>query len=231
MTILLRTVATLPLLLPLTVSADPAPPDKVDYLSKISFHSPSMPGFRTAEMLSTGFTGAYVTMSSNSESLNLNDLKFSVNHDWIVIKPQPVEGRIQLRMIRQPRADERAMTLTLKNLKTGNTQRHDFFVETWLTGDGELDKNFARAREHCARLGAKLLSTQEFRTLSRQWFGLSSGRLRDLYPEATIFNQQMQAGDSFWVHEAKPLYLHTGAKSNNRNVGTLCRHQYDKRAV
>lgn len=228
MNIFRRAAATLPLLLPLSVLAEPVAPD---YLRHISFHSPSMPGFRTVDMLSTGFTGAYVTMSSTRESLNLNDVKFSVNHDWIVIKPQPAEGRVQLQMVRQPRADERAMTLTLKNLKTGNTQSHAFFVDTWLTGDGVMDKNFASAREHCARLGGKLLTTQELRAVSRQWFGLSSGRLRALYPEATMFNEQMQAGDSFWVHEAKPLYLHTGTKSNKRNVGTLCRHQYGKWAV
>ncbi|MNB62620.1 hypothetical protein D3C81_65050 [compost metagenome] len=226
MKIMHRTASLFPLLLPMTVTAAPTPAEKTDYFSKISFHSPSMPGFRTADMLTTGFTGAHVTMSSNSKFLNLNDLQFSVNHDWIRIKAQPVEGRVQLQMVRQPQANEREMTLTLKNLKTGHTQTHVFHLNIWLTGDGILDKNFANAREHCARLGGKLLNTQQFRAVSRQWFGLSSGQLRTFYPEAGIFNEQMQAGDSFWVHEAKSLYLHTGMKSNKRNVGTLCRYEY-----
>lgn len=221
-----RIASFIALLLPMTAISAPAPVEKTDDFSKISFHSPSMPGFRSADMLTTGFTGAMVTMSSNSKYLNLNDLQFSVNHDWIRIKAQPVEGRVQLQMVRQPQANERAMTLTLKNLKTGHIQTHAFYLDTWLTGDGILDKNFASAREHCARLGGKLLNTQQFRTVSRQWFGLSSGNLRALYPEAKMFNEQMQAGDSFWVHEAKPLYLHTGMKSNKRNVGTLCRYEY-----
>ena len=219
-------IASFIALLPMTAISAPASGDKADYFSKISLHSPSMPGFRSADMLTTGFSGATVTLSSNSKYLNLNDLQFSVNHDWIRIKAQPVEGRVQLQMVRQPQANERAMTLTLKNLKTGHIQTHAFYLDNWLTGDGNLDKNFASAREHCARLGGKLLNTQQFRAVSRQWFGLSSGKLRAMYPEAKMFNEQMQAGDSFWVHEAKPLYLHTGMKSNKRNVGTLCRYEF-----
>ena len=56
-----------------------------DYFQRISFHAPSTPGFRTASILSAGFTGATVTMSSNHEALNLNDVAFSFNHRWLAI--------------------------------------------------------------------------------------------------------------------------------------------------
>ncbi|WNN72562.1 hypothetical protein RIN60_04135 [Kluyvera cryocrescens] len=217
--------AVLPLMLPFGVFANEKAAGTADYLKKISFHSPSMPGYRTADILTSGFVGASVTMSSNSKFLNLNDLTFRVSRNWLEVKPHH-EGRVTLRMVRQPKADERATTLVIHNRKTGQSQAFSFYVKTWLTGDGVIDANTSQARKHCERLGGKLLTTQAFRDLSRQWFGLSSGYLREMYPEATLFNAQAQAGDSFWVNEGKSVYLHTGIKSHTRTVNTLCQHQY-----
>lgn len=217
--------AVLPLMLPFGVFANEKAVGAADYLKKISFHSPSMPGYRTADILTSGFVGASVTMSSNSKFLNLNDLTFRVSRNWLEVKPHH-EGRVTLRMVRQPKADERATTLVIHNRKTGQSQAFSFYVKTWLTGDGVIDANTSQARKHCERLGGKLLTTQAFRDLSRQWFGLSSGYLREMYPGATLFNAQAQAGDSFWVNEGKSVYLHTGIKSHTRTVNTLCQHQY-----
>lgn len=222
---LLLATAVLSFILPISVFANEKATGAVDYLKKISFHSPSMPGYRTAEMLTSGFVGASVTMSSNSKFLNLNDLTFRVSRNWLEVKPHH-EGRVTLRMVRQPKANERATTLVIHNRRTGQTQAFSFYVNTWLTGDGVIDANTSDARKHCERLGGKLLTTQAFRELSRQWFGLSSGSLREMYPGATLFNEQAQAGDSFWVNEGKSVYLHTGIKSHTRTVNTLCQHQY-----
>ena len=106
-----------PLILTSTLSAA----EKNDYFKRISFHSPTNSGFRTASILSVGFTGATVTMSSNHEALNLNDVVFSVAHNWLEIRPHQ-EGRVTLVMKRQPQAHELSNTLTLRNRKTGNTQ-------------------------------------------------------------------------------------------------------------
>ncbi|MGU3413292.1 hypothetical protein ACLBW0_06160 [Enterobacteriaceae bacterium C34A] len=220
------TAAVLPLLVPFTVLAEEKKRSTVDHFQWISFHSPSMPGYRTAEMLSSGFVGATVTLSSNSKRLNMNDLTFRASRDWLEVRHNPDKGRVILRMVRQPGADERATTLVLRNNKTGQTQTLAFYVNTWLTGTGSVDPNATMARAQCKSLGASLLTTQEFRTLSRQWFGLSSGYLQEMYPGATVFNERAQAGSSFWVHEAKALYLHTGAKSTDRGVNTVCKHDY-----
>lgn len=222
---ILLAAIVLPVVLPHAALASEKMAGAVDHFKWISFHSPSMPGYRTAEMLTSGFVGASVTMSSNSNYLNLNDLTFRASRNWLEVKPHH-EGRVTLRMVRQPKANERANTLAVYNQKTGQTQYYPFYVKTWLTGDGTVDANASEARKHCERLGGKLLTTQEFRTLSRQWFGLSSGRLREMYPGATMFNEQVQAGDSFWVNEGKSVTLHTGVKSQNRTVNTLCRHEY-----
>lgn len=221
------TPAVLPLLVPFTVFAEEKKRSTVvDHFQWISFHSPSMPGYRTAEMLSSGFVGATVTLSSNSKRLNMNDLTFRASRDWLEVRHNPDKGRVILRMVRQPTADERATTLVLRNNKTGQTQTLPFYMNTWLTGTGSVDANVTMARAQCKRLGASLLTTQEFRMLSRQWFGLSSGYLRVMYPGATVFNERAQAGGSFWVHEAKALHLHTGVKSINRGVNTVCKHDY-----
>lgn len=225
---LVRVSALFTLVMPLIAQAAPAA--QTDYFQRISFHAPSTPGFRTASILSAGFTGATVTMSSNHEALNLNDVDFSFNHRWLVIDAHR-EGRVTLRMIRQPLAHEREGTLTLHNRKTGNTQRYDFTVATWLVGDGTIDDNFTHARERCARQGGRLLTTRELRDVSRKWFGFSKGNLRTMYPQATLFNAQARAGGSFWVHEAKALYLHTGIKSPERGINTICRYQYDNQAT
>lgn len=220
------TAAFLPLLVPFAALAEEKKRSPVDHFQWISFHSPSMPGYRTAEMLSSGFVGATMTLSSNNERLNLNDLTFRASRDWLEVSHNQDQGRVILRMVRKPVANERANTLMLHNNKTGQTQTLPFYVNTGLTGAGEMDVNASTARARCKSLGATLLTTQEFRTLSRQWFGLSSGHLRKMYPEATVFNKGAQAGDSFWVHEGKALYLHTGVKSAHRGVNTLCKHDY-----
>ncbi|MEX3018408.1 hypothetical protein AB4K05_02270 [Kluyvera sp. STS39-E] len=222
---LLFSTAILLLLSPPAALGNEKSATDVDYFQRISFHSPSMPGYRTAEILSSGFVGATVTMSSNSKFLNLNDLTFRASRNWLEIKPHH-EGRVTLKMIRQPKANERANTLVAHNRKTGRTQTFSFHVKTWVTGDGIIDANASSARQHCERLGGNLLTTQAFRTFSRQWFGLSSGNLREMYPGATLFNEQAQAGGSFWVHEGKAVYLHTGIKSHSRIVNTLCQHSY-----
>ena len=199
--------------------------EKNDYFKRISFHSPTNSGFRTATILNAGFTGATVTMSSNHEALNLNDVVFSVAHDWLDIRPHQ-EGRVTLVMKRQPQEHELANTLTLRNRKTGNTQHYPFIVNTWLIGEGTVDNNFATARERCQRMGGRLLTTHEFREVSRKWFGLSHGQLSERYPLARLFHPQAQAGGSFWVHEAKALHLHTGIKSHQRGINTVCRYNY-----
>lgn len=196
-----------------------------DYFKRISFHSPTNSGFRTASILSAGFTGATVTMSSNHEALNLNDVVFSVTHDWLDIRPHQ-EGRVTLVMKRQPQEHELSNTLTLRNRKTGNTQHYPFVVNTWLIGEGTVDNNFSTARERCQRMGGRLLTTREFREVSRKWFGLSKGLLSERYPQARLFHPQAQAGGSFWVHEAKALHLHTGIKSHQRGINTVCRYEY-----
>jgi len=223
------TAAILPLLAPFAVLAEEKKRGTADHFQWISFHSPSMPGYRTAEMLSSGFVGATVTLSSNSERLNMNDLTIRASRDWLEVRHNPDKGRVMLRMVRQPSADERATTLVLRNNKTGQSQTLPFYVNTWLTGAGSIDANATMARARCKRLGASLLTTQEFRTVSRQWFGLSSGYLREMYPGATVFNERAQAGGSFWVHEAKALHLHTGVKSTDRGVNTVCKHDYSSR--
>lgn len=225
---LFRASALISLISPLAGYA--APEAQTDYFQRISFHAPSTPGFRTASILSAGFTGAIVTMSSNHEALNLNDVVFSFNHSWLKIDPHH-EGRVTLRMVRQPLAHERAGTLTLHNRKSGNSQRYDFTVSTWLMGDGAVDDNFVQARERCARQGGRLLTTRELRDVSRKWFGFSKGNLRTMYPQATLFNAQARAGGSFWVHEAKALYLHTGVKSPERGINTICRYEYENSAI
>ncbi|MFD2021879.1 hypothetical protein ACFSKS_11425 [Pseudocitrobacter faecalis] len=91
-------------------------------------------------------------MSSNHEALNLNDVVFSVAHNWLEIRPHQ-EGRVTLVMKRQPQAHELSNTLTLRNRKTGNTQHYPFVVNTWLVGEGTVDNNFSTARERCERIG------------------------------------------------------------------------------
>ena len=197
-----------------------------DEFRRISFHAPSTPGFRTASILTAGFTGATVTMSSNYEGLNLNDVTFSFNHGWLEVGAHH-EGRVTLRMKRRPLASEREGVLTMHNRKTGDTQRYRFTLGVWLVGDGAVDDNFAEARERCLRLGGRLLTTRELREVSRKWFGFSKGNLSAMYPQATLFHAQARAGGSFWVHEAKALYLHTGIKSPERGINTLCRYAYE----
>lgn len=224
----LRTAAWLSLLLPAFAHAAPAA--TTDDFQRISFHAPSTPGFRTASMLSVGFTGAVVTLSSNHEALNLNDVTFTFNHGWLEVLPHR-EGRVTLYMKRRPRADERSGILTLHNRRTGNQQSYRFEVAIWLIGDGTRDGNVTEARERCARLDGRLLTTRELRDVSRKWFGFSQGNLRTLYPNATLFNAQAQAGGSFWVQEGKALHLHTGIKSVARGVDTLCRYAYENATV
>ncbi|MEO3989132.1 hypothetical protein [Pseudocitrobacter cyperus] len=216
------------LVLPFLFSPIVEAAERIDDFRRISFHSPSNSGFRTASILTVGFTGATVTMSSNHEALNLNDVVFSVAHDWLEIKPHS-EGRVTLYMKRQPLLHEKSNTLTLHNRKTGNTQHYDFNVHTWLVGEGAIDNSFTAARERCERNSGRLLTTREFRDVSRKWFGLSKGQLSVMYPQARLFHPQAQAGGSFWVHEAKALFLHTGIKSHQRGINTICRYEYESR--
>lgn len=227
----LRTAAWLSLLLPPIAHAAPAAKAATtDDFQRISFHAPSTPGFRTASMLSIGFTGAIVTLSSNHGALNLNDVTFTFNHGWLEVLPHR-EGRVTLHMKRQPRADERVGILTLYNSRAGNRQSYRFEVATWLMGDGQRDSNVTQARERCARLGGRLLTARELRDVSRNWFGLSQGNLRTMYPNAALFNAQARTGGSFWVQEGKALHLHTGIKSVERGIDTLCRYEYENVTV
>jgi len=196
-----------------------------EYLDMISFHTPSSSGFRTIDIFDTGFVGAKITMSSNSPYLNLNNLRFSVNQTWLKIENH-IEGRVTIKMVRQPSYNERYVTMTIENIKNGELNHRQFRLDNWLTGDGATGDSLASARERCHRHGGRLLNKREFKSIAYNWFGISHGTVKERYPASYVFNESSLLSGGFWVKEGKALHLHTAQKYDGARITTLCRYEY-----